>query len=316
MPGLEPNEAKLKAIFLDRDDTLIHDPGYINDPDQVQIIEGVPAALKELSSMGFKLVIVSNQSAVARGIITEKKLEQIHDRLKELLAKDQVSLDAIYFCPYYLNGAIKKYRKDSEFRKPNPGMLFKAAEEMNIDLNQSWMIGDHSKDVEAGLRAGCKTILIRNGSDIDAFEENSVNPDFYAVNLTEAVNVIKKQIKTNKSQNEIIENITNNTPQTENETIDTYPPKEPSNQEIKTDQLLTEILNQLKKNHRQSMFGEFSTVKILAALSQIAVLVCLIAAVWFLMSPQDKSEAVKISLGFAIIMQLMTLTFNSAQDRK
>ncbi len=152
-----------KAILFDRDDTLIADPGYINHPDQVTLLDGVAKALIDLKSLRYKLVIVSNQSAVARGIVTEKVLDEIHDRLKQLLAEKGAYIDQIYYCPYHPDGVIAKYRKESELRKPNPGMLLTAAKEMNIDLSQSWMIGDSSRDVEAGLSAGCKTILI-NGS--------------------------------------------------------------------------------------------------------------------------------------------------------
>ena len=103
-----------KAIFLDRDNTIIEDPGYINNPDQVKLLEGVTEPLSELKAMGYKLVVVSNQSAVARGIVTEEALGQIHKRLEQLLAEKGVSLDRIYYCPYHINGVIPKYRKDSD----------------------------------------------------------------------------------------------------------------------------------------------------------------------------------------------------------
>ncbi len=146
-----------KAIFLDRDDTLIEDPGYINSPEQVKLLDSVAEALIELKALGYKLVVVTNQSAVARGIVTEKVLGEIHKRLEQLLVEKKAFLDGIYYCPYHPDGAVKKYRKESEFRKPNPGMLLKAAEEMDIDLGQSWCVGNSISDMEAGLRAGCKT---------------------------------------------------------------------------------------------------------------------------------------------------------------
>jgi len=136
-----------KAVFLDRDDTMIEDPGYINHPDQVKLLDGVAEALIELKAIGYKLVVVSNQSAVARGIITEKVLTQIHDRLKQLLAESGAYLDQIYYCPYHPEGSVPKYRKESDWRKPNPGMLLTAADEMDIDLSQSWMIGGSSRDI-------------------------------------------------------------------------------------------------------------------------------------------------------------------------
>ena len=149
-----------KAIFLDRDGTLIEDPGYLSRPEQVSLLDGAAEALIELRAMGYKLVIVSNQSAVARGIVTEQDLDEIHERLRQLLTEKGAYLDQIYYCPYHPDGIVPKYRKDSDWRKPNPGMLLAAADEMNIDLSQSWSIGDSSRDVKAGLSAGCKTILI------------------------------------------------------------------------------------------------------------------------------------------------------------
>ena len=123
-----------KAIFLDRDDTLIEDPGYISGPEQVKLLDGVPEALIEFGAMGYKLIVVSNQSGVARGIVTEKALDEIHDRLKRLLAEKGAHLDGIYYCPYHPEGLVRKYRKESEDRKPNPGMLLTAADQMDIDL--------------------------------------------------------------------------------------------------------------------------------------------------------------------------------------
>jgi D,D-heptose 1,7-bisphosphate phosphatase len=181
-----------KAIFLDRDDTLIEDPGYINHPDQVKLLDGVAEALRELKEMGYKLVVASNQSAVARGIVTEEVLDEIHNRLKQLLAEKGAFLDQIYYCPYHPDGVIPKYRKESDWRKPSPGMLVAAAEEMDIDLGQSWSIGDSRLDVEAGSRAGCKTILIDHSPYLKQSEPGEPVPDYRAVNIKEAVNIIKR----------------------------------------------------------------------------------------------------------------------------
>ena len=153
-----------KAIFLDRDDTLIEDPGYINNPEQVTLLDGVAEALIQLKALGYLLVVVSNQSAVARGIVTEKVLSQIHNRLEQLLSEKGASLDKIYYCPYHPDGVIQKYRKQSKFRKPNPGMLLEAADDMNIEVGESWCIGNSSSDVEAGQRAGCRTVLLDSPS--------------------------------------------------------------------------------------------------------------------------------------------------------
>jgi D,D-heptose 1,7-bisphosphate phosphatase len=179
-----------KAIFLDRDGTLIEDPGYINHPDQVELVDGVAEALIELKTLNYKLIVVSNQSGVARGIVAEEVLGEIHNRLKHLLAEKGAYLDQVYFCPYHPDGVVPKYRKESDWRKPNPGMLLAAAKEMDIDLDQSWLIGNSDRDIEAGSRARCKTILIHPPSSHTKPEFGRSNPDYKAVNLKEVTNII------------------------------------------------------------------------------------------------------------------------------
>ncbi|MBN1817929.1 MAG: HAD family hydrolase [Sedimentisphaerales bacterium] len=182
---------KNRAIFLDRDDTLIEDPGYINHPSQVKLLPHVCEALIELRQMGYKLVIVTNQSAVARGIVTEEGLEEIHERLIGLLRHEGAGVDRIYYCPYHPNGIIPEYRQDSDLRKPNPGMLLLAAQEMDIDLEASWMLGNSYRDIAAGMRAGCKTILITSAEKPAQRGATDPVPFKKAVNIREAVNIIK-----------------------------------------------------------------------------------------------------------------------------
>ena len=314
-----------KAIFLDRDGTIIEDPGYINRPDQVKLLDGAAEALTELSAMGYKLIVASNQSAVARGIVTEKVLGAIHNRLKELLAKKGVHLDAIYYCPYHPEGVIPKYRKESDRRKPNPGMLLAAAGEMDIELAGSWMIGNSGQDVEAGRRAGCKAILIDDPSHYKQSEQDRPQPDFRAVNMKEAVNIIKKHrrsVTTAEIQNQPV--VATN-PQPKSQTAETpdkpeppqpQPPAEQEVHERKTEQLLSSILSQLRSMQRADMFDEFSTMRLIAGVLQVAVWFCLLITVWFLMSPTSRHNAVLISLGFAAVLQLMALTFYVMQGRK
>lgn len=180
-----------KAIFLDRDDTLIEDPGYINDPDDVKLLPGVTETLAGLRKMGYKLVVVTNQSAVARGIVSEDVLDEIHERLEVLLSRQGVYLDGIYYCPYHPEGVIPKYRRESDFRKPQPGMLLEAARDMNIDLEQSWMIGNSYRDVTAGHSAGCRTILVSSSANPARKEKGDPDADKVAVNIKEAVNIVK-----------------------------------------------------------------------------------------------------------------------------
>ena len=181
-----------KAVFFDRDNTLIEDPGYINHPHQVKLLPGAAGALVKLKQLGYKLIVVSNQSAVARGIVTENVLAEIHDRLKQLFAAEGAYLDQIYYCPYHPDGSVEKYRKQSDLRKPNPGMLLLAAEEMDLDLSASWMVGDSFDDVIAGRQAGCKTILIKPLIGPTFPEAGRPRPDYQAVNIKEAANIIKR----------------------------------------------------------------------------------------------------------------------------
>lgn len=182
---------KNKAVFLDRDDTLIEDPGYISHPSQVKLLPGVGESLIELHKLGYLLVVTTNQSAVARGMVTEDGLAKIHHQLEMLLGNEGAHLDKIYYCPFHPNGVVPEYRKESDLRKPSPGMILKAAEEMEIDLERSWALGNSYRDIEAGVRAGCKTILIRSAARPMTGTASDPTPFQTAVNIKEAVNIIK-----------------------------------------------------------------------------------------------------------------------------
>jgi len=339
-----------KAIFLDRDDTLIEDPGYINNPKQVKLVDGAAEALIEFGAMGYKLVVVSNQSAVARGIVTEKVLGEIHNRLKQLLAEKGAYLDKIYYCPYHSEGSVAKYRKESDFRKPNPGMLLEAAEEMDIDLEQSWMIGNSNHDIEAGLRAGCKTILISRPLHYEQPKPGEPKPDYKAINIKEAVNIVKQYHRTSdrcvtppsvltEQTQPVVSKVEPPIVQVEerfdsahhgqaNQPEPTKAPpflpltrgrgatEEQETPSDKTEQLLRSILNQIKSMQRADMFGEFSMIRFMAGVVQIIVLLCLLLTIWFLISPNRQDNAVFISLGFAMVLQVMSLTFYVMQRRK
>jgi len=314
-----------KAIFLDRDGTLIEDPGYINSADQVKLLDGVADALAEFKGLGYKLIVTSNQSGVARGIVNEKVLGEIHDRLKQLLAEKGAYLDRIYYCPYHPDGVVPKYRKESDWRKPGPGMLLAAADDMDVDLAQSWVIGNSSRDVEAGLRAGCKTILLDTPSHDKKLEIGKANPDYRAVNMKEAVNVVKKYHRASRKPDVEPEPTPKPPPEPVLQTVEqpaqqrteneTDPEQEDPRRET-TEQLLTRISDQLKKMQRADMFDEFSIMRLIAGVVQIVVLCCLLISIWFLMAPNRQDNSVLIALGFAIVLQLMSLTFYIMQGRK
>ena len=315
-----------KAIFLDRDGTLIQDPGYLSDPDQVELLGGVAEALVEFKALGYQLIVVSNQSAVARGIVTEKVLGQIHSRLKQLLAEKGAYLDQIYYCPYHPDGVIPKYRKEDGLRKPNPGMLLLAADEMDIDLSQSWIIGNSSRDVDAGLRANCKTILLDSPTHDKVIEPGQAKPDYRAVNMKEAINIIKKHHRSSPKsdhqappaptpQNKASSQPAEHQPQQllALEQVESEQ-KEPVRQT--TEELLSSILEQLRKMQRADMFRDFSTMRLLAGIVQIVVLGCLLVSVWLLMAPERDMNSILIAFGFAMVLQVMSLTFYIMQGRK
>ena len=180
-----------KAVFLDRDDTIVDDPGYIRSPEQLRLIPGAAEALKQLRKMGYLLVIVTNQSGVARGFVTEEQLENIHQELKKQLAAENAMIDGLYYCPYHPDGDLKDFSIESNLRKPNAGMLFQAEEDLDIDLMQSWMIGDSYRDIQAGKAGGCHTILVDVPGKIREKKKTDAEPDRKAVNLREAVNIIR-----------------------------------------------------------------------------------------------------------------------------
>ena len=157
---------KQKAIFLDRDGTINKYVGFLRDMDDFELLPGVAEAIRKINSSGYLAIVVTNQPVIARGEVTFEQLEEIHNKMETLLGQEGAYLDAIYFCPHHpdkgFEGEVSELKIDCECRKPKPGMLLKAAEDFNIDLSSSWMIGDGNHDFGAGKNAGCHTALIGN----------------------------------------------------------------------------------------------------------------------------------------------------------
>ena len=155
---------KQKAIFLDRDGTINKYVGFLRNIDEFELLPGVAEAIKKINESGYLAIVVTNQPVIARGEVTVPELQEIHNKMETLLGTEGAYLDAIYYCPHHphkgYEGEIPELKIDCECRKPKPGMLFTAAEDFNIDLSQSWMIGDGENDVKAGKAAGCRTALI------------------------------------------------------------------------------------------------------------------------------------------------------------
>lgn len=155
---------KQKAIFLDRDGTINKYVGFLRKEEEFELLPGVADAIKKINKSGYLAVVVTNQPVIARGEVTYSQLENIHNKMETLLGKEGAYLDGIYFCPHHphsgYEGEVKELKIDCDCRKPKPGMLLKAADELNIDLSQSYMIGDSESDIKAGKAAGCKTVLL------------------------------------------------------------------------------------------------------------------------------------------------------------
>lgn len=201
------------AVFLDRDNTLIHNEGDLGDPAKVRLIQGAASAVASLCGLGYKVVVVTNQGGVARGRYTEDDVQAVHDRISELIAAgaNGAKIDRYYYCPYHPEGTVSRYRKEHPNRKPAPGMLKEAARDLGLDLSQSWTIGDQVRDIQAGLAAGTRAILLRQDADrlkpfdprkhpglqedADQPKEHKATPDFYVRNLVEAVRIVAQQRK-------------------------------------------------------------------------------------------------------------------------
>jgi D-glycero-D-manno-heptose 1,7-bisphosphate phosphatase len=149
------------AVFFDRDNTLIINDGYLGDPTKTVLMPGAATAVARARRMGFAVVTISNQSGVARGMFTESDVQAVNARMDELLLAEDAGarIDLHVYCPFHPDAEVPGYRKESDLRKPAPGMLLLAASQLDLDLPGSWVIGDALRDIEAGVAAGCKTIL-------------------------------------------------------------------------------------------------------------------------------------------------------------
>jgi D,D-heptose 1,7-bisphosphate phosphatase len=157
----------MKAIFLDKDGTLVDNVPYNVEPRRIRLSSGAGPALRLLARLDYRFFVVSNQAGIALGRFSEDAMGVVSERLADLLFRENLSLDGFYYCPHDPRGTIAPYSIACHCRKPLPGLLLKAAAEHGIDLRASWMIGDILHDVEAGNRAGCRTVLLDNGNETE-----------------------------------------------------------------------------------------------------------------------------------------------------
>ncbi|EQB63465.1 MAG: D,D-heptose 1,7-bisphosphate phosphatase [candidate division Zixibacteria bacterium RBG-1] len=188
-----------KAAFLDRDGTIIQENGYISRINQIEFIPGSVKAVQILKSLGYKIIVITNQSGVAQRFFTEKSLKKVHKYLQKQLRKDKAGWDGIYYCPHHPRVGLKRYLKDCNCRKPKTGLVKLAAREHKLKLKGSVVIGDRLSDVGLGKNAQIKSILLLTGhgkkesKKITAFSKSK--PDFIAKNLLEAAKLLQNQVK-------------------------------------------------------------------------------------------------------------------------
>lgn len=152
-----------RAVFLDRDGTINVEKNYLHKIEDFEFIPGAPEAIRRLKDAGFLVIVVSNQAGIARGYFDEAAVEALHRHMQSELARIGTAIDAFYFCPHHPEEGVGAYKVDCDCRKGEPGMLLRAAEEYDIDLHASFMVGDKLADIEAGERAGCRSILVLTG---------------------------------------------------------------------------------------------------------------------------------------------------------
>lgn len=276
-----------RAVFLDRDKTIIGDPGYISRPDLVQLLPGAADAIRRFRAAGYQVLVVTNQSGVARGLVTEDQLKRIHDRLCSLLRDQGAELDAIYYCPYLdaPEATVASYRRWSPLRKPEPGMLLKAAADHQLDLAHSWMIGDGVRDVEAGRRAGCRSILLIGGNreDTPAPGSNADDPakghaDFIVPTLKEAADIVEGYGPM---------------------------PNEPNDTNADQTQILIEIRDLLEEQSRNRSQEDFSFLRLCASIAQMFAIAAFLWALAALAGQDDAAATSRLVL--AVFLELVTI---------
>lgn len=172
-----------RAVFIDRDGTICKDVPYCSSPKDFELLPEVAEGIKLMNKHNFKVVVITNQSGIARRYFTEEMLAKIHDKMYDELAKHGAHVDAIYYCPHHPHDGC-------DCRKPSPKMVLQAASDLNTDLSQSYVVGDSEMDIEMGKRSECKTILTKMGNKVGEATDCSFKPDYIVSNVIEAAQLI------------------------------------------------------------------------------------------------------------------------------
>ena len=180
-----------RAVFLDRDGTVTEEVGYLTDLKALTLIPGAASAIRQLNEAGFKVILVTNQSGVARGLFPESLVHEAHARLAQMLEEEGARLDGVYYCPHHPKAGNLPYTMACDCRKPGTGLVDRAVKELDINVSHSFMVGDKWSDVELGQRAGMKSVLVNTGFAVDDTgnkrPDHVKDPNFTASNLTETV---------------------------------------------------------------------------------------------------------------------------------
>ena len=185
------------AVFLDRDGTINMEVDHLTDPAYLQLLPGSARAIKMLNDAGIPVIVISNQAGIARGLFTEETLGIINDRLVSMLEVEGAKIDGMYYCPHHPEFGNDVYKKVCQCRKPSPGMLLNAADDLDIELTRSYMVGDTKNDILAGKAAGCRTILVRTGygeAEMLVMGDTADGPDLVCKDIREAVLHILKEL--------------------------------------------------------------------------------------------------------------------------
>jgi len=185
------DDRKRRAVFLDRDGTLNVDREYVGKTEDVELVPNAAEGARMLAAAGYVLVVVSNQSGIARGYFTEKQADAVDERLAQLLSSRGVAIAASYRCPHLPDAPLPQYAVDCDCRKPSPGLILRAASELSLDPNASWAIGDRARDIEAGAAAGCRTIAVDPVPPSKESEDfGASGPEYRARDLVDAAHYI------------------------------------------------------------------------------------------------------------------------------
>ncbi|MEE9225668.1 MAG: D-glycero-beta-D-manno-heptose 1,7-bisphosphate 7-phosphatase [Bacteroidota bacterium] len=196
---------KRVALFLDRDGTINEEREFISSPEQVQLIPRSAEAIRDANAAGIKVFVITNQSGIARGFLTEQQLAELHRRLLELLQRERAHIDGIYYCPHYPELGSDGYGGGCECRKPKPGLLQRAAKEFDVDLARSYLVGDRLIDIQTGKAAGTTNVLVLTGYGRREYEASGVNDpaiDYVARDLYDAWQYIKQRIQEQRREHQ------------------------------------------------------------------------------------------------------------------